>query len=137
MSPMEDLRKPRKTKEKGKEATRSTFKGFVNYPLNEKQREELSAYAEQLPDDYEVLNDFIISGYKVSLSYDEPHQAFIATATGLPGYDHPNEGLALSARGPSFSGTVAALHYKVFRALDTRNWGDLLRRADAVQEIYE
>lgn len=137
MSPMEDMKRSKPRKPRAPSSTRNEFRGFVNYHLTDSEREQLPAYYDYLDETGEAVNDILVAGYKLSISYDDAHDCVIATATGQHDKGHSNGGLAMSSRGPEWLYTVYTLHFKIFRALSTRDWGDLLKQAASAQTTYD
>lgn len=88
------------------------FKGFVDIPLSEKDREEIQYHAQPGQVDIEAFLAQVISdGYKFSLVADFEHSCCIATLTGRS-EGCENKDFALSGRGPDAQGAVVCLWYK-------------------------
>lgn len=98
------------------------FQGFVDIPLTPKDMDALEVYTApgQVPI-VEFLEQLSDEGYKLSISPDAAHNCVIATATGKSD-DNPNQGYALSARGPSAEAALAVLWYKMVVLCHGDNW---------------
>lgn len=118
-----DKRNAAKTKRQAKKKPESQWRGFVSLELTQPQKDAVKVLrAEQMGRVWTNVLDMLGEGYKLSLSWDDYNQAFIASMTGKPECGR-NAGLTLTARGGVIEGAVAALWYKHNDVLGG-DWGD-------------
>lgn len=121
--PIEDSGKS-KPRKKAKQ-TADTFKGFVNINLGDEDQLLIVGHIEI--NDLHVLNaleDLTSDGFKVSLTIDARSSSYIATAIGTAAAAPGNIGWALSAFADSLENAVFALHYKMYRLVQTQSLED-------------
>jgi len=98
------------------------FLGFVDLTLSEHDKVVLADYvADRSVDVGAFICSLAEQGYKFSLVTDFEHSSSIATATGK-NESCPNNGYALSARGPDPAAAVIVLWYKVVHLADWEGW---------------
>jgi hypothetical protein len=93
-------------------ATDDGWKGFVTCELNEQQKLAVKVMRDKALD--QVWAGFLglaTEMYKLSMSYDTYHDAYVASATGKDPKS-VNAGLTLTGRGGTLEGAVAAFWYK-------------------------
>jgi len=106
------------------------FKGFVDLPLTDAIRDELSVAMEQ-----GALNliEFLVTvaqdGYKFSVTFNPGLKSFIATLTGRDG-SGDNEGYALSGFGTTVEQALYSLYGK---HVMIAHWGDWHSEGRALQ----
>lgn len=98
------------------------FLGFVDIPLSEHDKLAIQGWVEDGKLD---VSSFVCQlaeyGYKFSLVTDFEHSSSIATATGKH-ETNPNNGYALSARGPNPFAAIVVLWYKISQLCDWEAW---------------
>lgn len=110
--PMEDSRKPGRSRKGTQSKGADGFLGFVTIELTDTDRIAIQeAMQASLVAPLEFIFEAMEDGYKFSLSNDKKHNCVIATLTGRE-QECENKGFALSARGPDAFGAIAALWYK-------------------------
>jgi len=94
---------------------------FVRIELTQDEKTDLKA--NYIPDINfaHVLDDLVISGYKLSLAQQGEQPTWIATLSCGDRADD-NGGLSLSARGYSASAALACLGYKVLVLAEDKPW---------------
>lgn len=101
------------------------FLGFVDLTLSEHDKQVLADYVTLDPATNIDIAGFICAlaenGYKFSLVTDHEHHSSIATATGKH-ESNPNNGYALSARGPDPLAAIIVLWYKIVHMCDWERW---------------
>ena len=110
--PMEDSKRPGRSRKGTQSKGEDGFLGFVTIELTDEDRHEIqeaiqTGIANPMMFIFEAMDD----GYKFSLSSDKKHNCVIATLTGKDEACE-NRGFALSARGPDSQGAITALWYK-------------------------
>lgn len=86
--------------------------GYVNLRINEEERADFDAWATEETADFQRSLDLaLVDGLKLGVSYDAENSAYVATFTGS-GCHGDKARYLLSARGSSFSESVALLVYK-------------------------
>ncbi len=113
-----EKRRERKTRQAGN--SRPEWKGFVSCELNAADKAALEQGAMAYDDAWEGLLDIIPEGYKLSISYDDKTDCFIASLTAGAGTG-ANAGWCLTGRSSGFDGAVVSLAYKHFTKL-SRDW---------------
>lgn len=105
---------------KAKKADQDGWKGFVSLELNDQQKAE----AKKLMIDHERTVDnvwaLVDDGYKISVSYDAYHSAYVCAATCRDALS-VNNGLTLTGRGGGILAAMASLWYK-HDVVCGRNW---------------
>jgi len=110
--PMEDSKKPGRSRKGTGGKGQDGFLGFVTVELTDSDRLSISeAIDTGLVNPLEFVFEAMEDGYKFSLSNDKKHNCVIATLTGRED-GCENKGYAMSARGPNPLGAIAALWYK-------------------------
>ena len=75
---------------------------FVNVTLDVEQRKEFKAWFTTIVDDlHDEIGQLMVDDYKVSCSWDDNNQCFIATFTGKPDQNYNSE-KALSSRSDNW-----------------------------------
>lgn len=98
------------------------WKGFVDLPLTDAQKEHISRLeGDDLPDFSAFLVSVLADGYKFSAVMDEKHHCCIATLTGKSA-GCLNSGFSLSARGPDFLSALLVLHFKHVVICEEQVW---------------
>lgn len=102
---------PRNSKNVGKKPAGQMF-DYVPLSLSKNDKAEfmvwLQANTQPIPD---LLHHLVTEGYKVSLSGDLTHDAFVASLS-INDKDHMNYGLIMTGRGPDLSGALHMVAYK-------------------------
>jgi hypothetical protein len=119
-----------KTKNGSKVAQNGAWKGFVDIPLSEVDKDKIRAMSDLADDVMGNLVDLVERGLKVTLSLDDSQGTWIVSGTGkLP--DDPNYGYTLVARGGSLVRAVNSLTYKVFELAQGGVWANVAQTANA------
>jgi len=92
------------------------WKGFVNLELSDKQKAEVKKLFDRYGDAWTHCLGRVAEGYKLTVSYDDPHTTWNVSLTCRSLADH-NLGLTLTGRGGSCQAAVISLWYKDDRAL--------------------
>lgn len=118
-----------KKKSTGSNGVQSEWNGFVDIPLDTEDKNYLKEMSREAADVLGILCALAEEGYKLSLSPDIAHGAYIATATGrVPG--SANVGRSLSARGPDLLGAINALWYKHALLAESGDWSNVGNQRD-------
>ena len=103
---------------------------FITRRLTQAEAEHFMNWAEQ---GMEVLHEEVLGvlsmGVKLSLSWDDYNQSFIATATDRIERS-PNKGHALSSRSDSWYEALLMTVYKIVVIAAGKNWKDIGDRSD-------
>lgn len=92
------------------------FRGFVNVRLSDQDKQAIGAIDQPLGDLMETLGALILSGYKLSISYDRYSSAVQISLT-CTDPQSGNYGYAISARHPDLALALVTLVYKHFDLL--------------------
>lgn len=105
---------------------------FVTINLTEEQAKEFSVWAKKPPTPLgDMIGQVMVTGYKVSIGWDNSNQCFIATFTGRKEQKH-NPARSLSSRSDDWYESLAINCYKHFvlssaarweGGKDKKNWG--------------
>ncbi len=108
------------------------FKGFVNYVLSEADKAEYKKWDVDDHDLWLAMSSDLMSGYKLSVSYNKQNDTFTATYM-CNDTDSPNVGYCLSAFAPDWYNAVRSLVFKhnivldcvwnLDKAKDQNSWG--------------
>lgn len=89
----------------------STWKGFVNLELTDKDKAAARKLFDRYADAWGAILERVGLGYKLTVSYDDPHTTFNVSLTCRALADK-NLGLTLTGRGGSMQAACVALWYK-------------------------
>lgn len=85
--------------------------GFVDVTLSSREKEAFQAWDVEGEDLWTLLVDTLVSGHKLSVSYNRANDTFGAAFTGN-GEDTANKGYTLSAYGADWYTAVRVLLFK-------------------------
>ena len=101
--------------EAGKSANRGQtndgWKGFVNVELSDKDKQAVKKLFEKYADAWGHILGRVAEGYKLTVSYDDPHTTWNVSLTCRALADN-NLGLTLTGRGGSMQAACISLWYK-------------------------
>lgn len=106
-------------------ARKSNFKSieFVRTQLGVNDKKTVDAWLEKNPLDIAEFIDYMIGDqYKVSVSLDDDHSAYIVSLIGKPDNLH-NANLCMSSRGPDLYTAFGVTAYKHVVMFDQGSWG--------------
>lgn len=89
----------------------NTVHRFLDIPLSQAAREDLSGYDLEVEFPYDLVEALVTEGYKFSLTFDGRNQTYIASLTDrLP--ESPWQNTTLSGRGSTALNARCALLYR-------------------------
>lgn len=97
------------------------WRGFGDNRLAPKDKELIRSQLVPTTGAFDVLCAWAADGYKVSVSYDAPHDTYVLSIT-CKGVDDPNRGLTLSTRHTDPVVGVSALAYLVTNRYEDGPW---------------
>lgn len=106
----EDSRDARRSNAGGSKKS-DGWKGFVNVELSDKQKTEVKKLMGNYADAWVSVMGRVAEGYKLTVSYDDPHSTWNVSLTCRALADS-NLGLTLTGRGGSFMAATVSLWYK-------------------------
>jgi hypothetical protein len=87
------------------------WRGFVNVELSDKDKSKVRALFERYGDAWSHILGRVAEGYKLTVSYDDPHTTWNVSLTCRALADN-NLGLTLTGRGGSCQAACISLWYK-------------------------
>ena len=87
------------------------WRGFVNLDLSDKQKAEVKKLFDKYGDAWTHILGRVSEGYKLTISYDDPHTTWNVSLTCRELADS-NMGLTLTGRGGSCQAACISLWYK-------------------------
>ena len=93
-----------------------SWKGFVNVELSDKDKDAVRKLFDKYGEAWTHILGKVAEGYKLTISYDDPHTTFNVSLTCRALADS-NLGLTLTGRGGSVQAACISLWYKDTRML--------------------
>lgn len=97
------------------------WRGFGDNRLAPRDKELIRAQLVPTTEAFNVLCGWAMGGYKVTLSYDGPHDTYVVSVTSKDCAD-PNSGLTLSTRHTDPAVGVSALVYLISERYENGAW---------------
>jgi len=107
----QEERRGKVSREKSNGGTQDGWKGFVNLELSDKEKQAVKRLFEKYGDAWGSILERVGLGYKLTVSYDDPHTTFNVSLTCRAVGDK-NVGLTLTGRGGSMQAACVSLWYK-------------------------